>query len=188
MSDVDLLVAASRQMFAFSRDGALPFSSVLYKVHPLTGTPIYCVFASAFCAMILGLLSFAGPVAIGAVFTMGIICQYLAYSAPIAARFLGGQAFTPGPFSLRSMGLPVAATALLFMAFMIIILFFPAEPGPTADDMNYSIVVVGGVLVLSTLYYHFPRYGGKHWFKGPLANVNTSRKGDESVEEDEKVL
>lgn len=50
--------------------------------------------------MLLGLLSFAGPAAIGAIFTMGVVCTYTAYSIPIAARHLGGQKFTPGPFSL----------------------------------------------------------------------------------------
>ncbi len=34
--------------------------------------------------------------------------------------------------------------------------------------MNYATVVFGGVLGLAILYYFFPRYGGRHWFQGPL--------------------
>ncbi|CAA7270612.1 unnamed protein product [Cyclocybe aegerita] len=120
MTSMNILLAASRQMFAFSRDGALPFSSFLYRINGTTGTPVVCVFFCAFMAMVLGLLSFAGPVAVGAVFTMGVICQYIAYSIPISARHLGGQIFKPGPFSLGRLSAPVSFTAVAFMALMII--------------------------------------------------------------------
>lgn len=49
---------------------------------------------------IVGLLSFAGPAALGAIFSVGVIGQYVADSIPIVARFWGGQPFTPGPFNL----------------------------------------------------------------------------------------
>jgi chromate transport protein ChrA len=44
-------------------------------------------------ALILGLLSFAGPLAISAVFTMSIVCQYVGFATPIIARWVGGQKF-----------------------------------------------------------------------------------------------
>ena len=50
--------------------------------------------------MLFGLLSFAGPAAAGAVFTMGVVCLYTGFSIPIAARHLGGRKFVPGPFTL----------------------------------------------------------------------------------------
>jgi hypothetical protein len=37
--------------------------------------------------------------------------------------------------------------------------------------MNYAIVVLGGVLVLSVIYFYFPKYGGVYWFKGPVNTV-----------------
>ena len=51
-------------------------------------------------AAIVGLLSFAGPAALGAIFSVGVIGQYVADSVPIVARFWGGQPFKPGPFHL----------------------------------------------------------------------------------------
>lgn len=55
---------------------------------------------SAICAALLGLVTFAGPAATGAIFSLGVIGQYAANSVPIAARVFGGQPFAPGPFSL----------------------------------------------------------------------------------------
>jgi hypothetical protein len=51
-------------------------------------------------ATLLGLITFAGPAAAGAIFSLGVVGQYVANSIPIAARFLGGQKFKPGPFNL----------------------------------------------------------------------------------------
>ena len=92
--------ACSRQIFAFSRDGGLPLSRYLYRIHPLTHTPVYCVWFSCLVSLLLGLLAFAGPAAIGAIFSLVVTGQYVAYSIPIACRFFGGQEWVPGPFSL----------------------------------------------------------------------------------------
>lgn len=94
------LTASSRQTFAFSRDGALPLSGFNYRVNAYTKTPVNAVWCTAFMALLLGLLAFAGAAAIGAVFSLAVVGQYVAYSIPISARFLGGQPFKPGQFNL----------------------------------------------------------------------------------------
>lgn len=64
------------------------------------------------------------------------------------------------------------------MAFMSTVFLFPTAPAPDAVNMNYTVVVLGGVLALSVLYFYFPKYGGVYWFKGPVANIRDSE--DES--------
>ena len=96
------LTAGSRQIFAFSRDNALPFSGFLYRMNSHTQTPVHAVVFCAFFSLLLGLLSFAGPVAITAVFTMSIVCQYIVFTTPILARFLG-SGFVHGPFNLGAL-------------------------------------------------------------------------------------
>lgn len=186
MSTMDLLISVSRQMFAFSRDGALPFSRQIYYIHPRTKTPVVAVAVCTFCALLLGLLSFAGSAAITAIFTMSVVCQYIAYSIPIAARWMGGHKFQRGPFHLGVLSFPIAFIAVAFMTFMIIILLFPVEPAPDSTSMNYTVVVVGGILLLATFYYFFPVYGGRYWFKGPVANIDTADAKGGVLESDEK--
>jgi hypothetical protein len=65
----------------------------------------------------------------------------------------------------------VAIVALLWMSFSITILMFPTTPTVTGADMNYTVVVMGGWLVLCVVYYYLPKYGGVYWFKGPVANI-----------------
>lgn len=57
------------------------------------------------------------------------------------------------------------------MAFSVVILAFPTAPGPTADGMNYMIVVFGGWIALCLVYYHLPVYGGACWFNGPQVTL-----------------
>jgi hypothetical protein len=68
--------------------------------------------------------------------------------------------------------IPVAAFAVFFMAFMTIVFLFPATSQTSVQEMNYTVVVLGGVLLLSLVWYYFPTYGGVHWFTGPVATVD----------------
>jgi len=190
MMGTSSLLASSRQTFAFARDGGLPFSRYLYRVNPHTQTPVNCAWFSAFIALLLGLLSFAGSAAISAIFSIGVLGLYIAYIIPILSRFAGGTEWKPGPFSLGKMGLPVAMVAVAWMIFSIVILIFPTSPDPTAPEMNYTVVVLGGWIALCLVYYFLPVYGGVHWFRGPISNVldgDTSAKVDMTSVDDEKV-
>ena len=64
-------VTATRVIFAYSRDGALPLSRYWSKVDPRTKTPVFATWGVLTVAALLGLLMFASPYAINAVFTIG---------------------------------------------------------------------------------------------------------------------
>lgn len=93
-------IASSRQTFAFARDGALPASRFIYSINKYTGTPVNGVIFAGIVSWCLGLITLAGVQATTAIFSLAVCGQYVAYSIPIAARFLGENSFKPGPFSL----------------------------------------------------------------------------------------
>ncbi|KIM41913.1 hypothetical protein M413DRAFT_71101 [Hebeloma cylindrosporum] len=183
MMGSSMLLAASRQSFAFSRDSALPFSSWLYSINSYTKTPVNTVWFDAILAIFLGLLAFAGNQAINAVFALSVTGLYFAYAIPIVVRFTGDNDFKPGPFHLGIFSLPVGIIAVLFMAFMGTVFLFPSSPHTNVTDMNYATVVFGGVMVLSLVYYYFPKYGGVYWFKGPVRTIEPARNGNGSFED-----
>jgi len=187
MMGCNVLLVGSRQSFAFSRDGALPFSRYLYRLDKRTKTPVATVWMIVGIAFLLGLLSFAGSAAIEAVFTIVVAANYVAYIIPLATRFVFARrnGFRPGPFNLGFMSLPVAAIAVTWMVFMIVIFFFPTSPGPTPQDMNYTVVVLGGTMAIVVAWYYCPVYGGVHWFRGPIANVGTGSDAEVNVVVDE---
>ena len=60
--------------------------------------------------------------------------------------------------------------SVLVMTFLGVVFLFPDYTHPTSADMNYTVVVFGGVMLLSLIWYYFPKYGGVHWFTGPVSN------------------
>ncbi|KAF5364229.1 hypothetical protein D9756_000907 [Leucocoprinus leucothites] len=177
MMGSSMLLAASRQTFAFSRDGALPFSKWLYRMNKRTGTPANVVWFDAILALILGLLVFAGEQAINAIFSMSVTAIYIAYAIPIVVRFTGGNDFQPGPFYLGVFGIfseePSCGNNFsLVYAIPGNCLLFPGGPTVGAKEMNYSVVVIGGIMIFSLVWYYLPKYGGVHWFKGPIPNID----------------
>ncbi|KAF8461313.1 amino acid/polyamine transporter I [Gautieria morchelliformis] len=188
MMGSSMLLASSRQTFAFSRDGALPMSRYLYRINGYTQTPVNTVWFSGSLAALLGLLAFAGPSATNALFSLSVVGSNTAYMIPIGLRFIYSRhTFVHGPFSLGRWSLPVAITSILFMIFINIIFFFPTSPQTTTPSMNYSVVVMSGVTFGSLVWYYFPVYGGVHWFTGPVRTVegDLSIKGSTVVDVDQ---
>ncbi|KAL8338949.1 hypothetical protein RB598_007320 [Gaeumannomyces tritici] len=88
-----VLVVASRQAWAFSRDGAPPFSTFLRQVSKRFGyIPLRAIWAVILAALLMGLLGLIAPAAAAAaaLFSLGVAGQYVAFGVPIAARAAGG--------------------------------------------------------------------------------------------------
>ncbi|KAK0258723.1 hypothetical protein B0A54_15314 [Friedmanniomyces endolithicus] len=69
--ELGCIIAGSRVIYAYSRDGALPGSRWWKKVNNYTKTPVNALWFDLAINALLGLLMFASPVAIGAVFSIG---------------------------------------------------------------------------------------------------------------------
>ncbi|KAG1905905.1 amino acid/polyamine transporter I [Suillus fuscotomentosus] len=179
----NLLLVGSRQTFAFARDGAIPFSRYLYRINRYTGTSVNTVWFEIICSLAIGLLLFVSTEAIDAVFTIAITASYIAYITPITNRFVFQNDFKPGPFYLGKLSFPVSVIAVAWMAFLILVFFFPATPQTTAQEMNYTVVVLGGFMFLAISWYYFPVYGGVHWYTGPISNYTPAIRGENRDED-----
>ncbi|PMD59471.1 gaba permease [Hyaloscypha bicolor E] len=146
---LSILVAASRQTWAFSRDGALPFS-----------------------AAILGLLCLIAPAAAAALFSLAVAGNNLAWGLPIFCRVVWGQhKFVPGPFYTGDrFSKPIAWVAIIFLVFGIVLAMFPdGGPNPTPQSMNYTAVINMAVWGGAMLYYFVD---ARKWFTGPKITID----------------
>ncbi|PQE30826.1 gaba permease protein [Rutstroemia sp. NJR-2017a WRK4] len=170
---LSLLVAASRQTWAFSRDGALPFSKFFRPISQSLGyIPFRCVWGCVGSAAVLGLLCLITPAAASALFSLAVAGNNLAWMMPIFCRvFWGEQKFVPGPFYTGTFLSPIIAwTAIVFLVFGIILAMFPSGgPDPTPASMNYTVVINMAVWGGSMLYYWID---ARKWFTGPKITVD----------------
>lgn len=175
MMGASMNLASSRQIFAFSRDGALPFSGWVYRINSYTLTPVNSAWWSSACSAIFCLLGLINSVAVGAVFSLSVIGASIAYTIPILARLLGpDERFKPGVWYLGHFwSKTVAWISVLWLSFISVIVCLPSYlPVSAASDMNYACVVTGATFIFSTAWYYFPKYGGVHWFSGPKSNID----------------
>ncbi|RDW67269.1 putative GABA permease (Uga4) [Aspergillus mulundensis] len=153
---LSLIIAASRQVFAFSRDHALPFSPLLRKITPIYGHPQpinAIVFLGGIC-IIFGLLALINSVAANALFSLFVASNYVAWGTPILCRLIWNKRFVPGVFYTgRRISKPVAGVAVAWLAFGLLLSMFPSVRDPAPGDMNYTVVINGFVWIASMLYY-----------------------------------
>ena len=88
------VTSTSRMIYAFARDGGLPFSSVLSSVSPTYRTPVAAIWFSAFVAVILTAVT--TPLnAFAALSTGCAMYLYISYAMPIIAGFFAeGKSWT----------------------------------------------------------------------------------------------
>ena len=132
---LSILVAVSRQSWAFSRDGALPFSRFFRPISQRFGCiPLRTIWGCVGLAAVMGLLTLIAPAAAQALFSLTVAGNNLAWAIPILARIVWGQKkFKPGPFYTGDrLSIPIAWTAFTFLVFGIFLSMFPVGgPNPT---------------------------------------------------------
>jgi amino acid transporter len=117
--------------------------------------------------IVLNLLVFAGPIAIGTIFSAGSIAQYTAFLIPLSLRAIFRRSdFRPGPWNMGVFSLPCTVLAIAWVLLVIPVLSFPANNGANlnAASMNWTCVLYGGVMSSALVWYGI---SARHWFKGP---------------------
>jgi amino acid transporter len=138
------MVAASRVCFAYARDDCFGvLSPRLKEVNKRTLTPVNAVWFNTLIGVLLNLLMFGG-VAISAVFSIGAVASFVAFTTPIFIKtiFVGNK-FRRGPWHLGNFSIPCGILSSVFVFVMIPILCFPVVKGDnlTPDMMNWTSLV-----------------------------------------------
>ncbi|KAL8549536.1 hypothetical protein ACS0TY_008391 [Phlomoides rotata] len=164
------ITSNSRMAYAFSRDGAMPFSKFWHRVNKQE-VPINAVWLSAVIAFCMALTSLGSLVAFQAMVSIATIGLYIAYALPIFLRVtLARRSFTPGPFNLGRYGVVLGWIAVLWVATISVLFSLPVEYPITKETLNYTPVAVGGLLIVVVSWWIL---SARHWFKGPVTNINS---------------
>ncbi|KAI4213783.1 MAG: hypothetical protein LQ349_009259, partial [Xanthoria aureola] len=166
------MVAASRVTFAYSRDDCFgPLSSVTKRVNRHTRTPVNAVWFNTAVGTAMAVLILGGDLAAGALFSIGALAAFVAFTIPIFIRvFLAGDRFRPGPWNLGRASRPIGAMACAFVLLMVPILMLPSVTGGDLDaaGMNWTCLVYGGPMIFILFWW---LVSARKWFKGPKINI-----------------
>ena len=182
------VTSASRMMFAFSRDRAVPGSALWRKVAQ-NRVPVNAVVAIgvlSWALMLPTLINGAVGYLVGT--SIAVIGLYIAFALPIYLRIRAGASFEKGAWSLGNHYKWLSPLAVIWIALMCILFLMPVSPKgvPGAADfdwtvVNYAPLTVGGALLLFGGWYAI---SAKKWFTGPVREAGS----DTALEEIEREL
>ena len=127
----------SRMLFAFARDGGLPFSEHLEQVSDKYRTPHIAIWVSVGCAFLIALWADAYV----AMVALSVIALYASYGLPIACGVIArrsGRWAAFGPWDLGRYSLLVNLLALAWIAVAMVLFLLP--PNQLAGTMFLVLI------------------------------------------------
>jgi choline transport protein len=166
------VTSTSRTLWAFARDKATPFDRYFAYVNSSSQIPVRAVVLITILQMLLGFIYLGNSTAFNAILSMAILGLYTSYLIPIVYFMLCGrpnmEAHEFGFFKMpQSLGLGLNLLSCSWLVLGIIFSTFPTSMPVTAQNMNYSTVVMGGWVVLGGIYYVLL---GRNKFEVPVVN------------------
>ena len=165
----NFVASTSRQMFAFARDRALPFSGWIAKVDAGGTFPVNAVIIVWLFTVLLSLITLGSVVAFDAIISLPSLAFMFTYLVSVSCltwRRYFGPPLPPSPWTLGRFGGPINIIAIMYCVYIIVFLPFPTAIPVTAVYFNWAPVIFGGVMILALLYYF--AYARKY-YKGPVA-------------------
>ena len=148
------VTSASRMLFAFARDGGLPASNLLKKVHATLRSPV----AAIWTACVISVLFTLYTPAYTTIVSVTVIFIFLSYGLPIA---IGGVAYGKtwtrmGPWDMGPMFRVVSVLAVLAIA----LIFFLGVQSPNDAALTITLAFLA---ITAVVWFGFER----RRFKGP---------------------
>lgn len=148
------VTSASRMIFAFARDGGLPASSVLKRVHSTLRSPV----AAIWTATVVSILFTLYTPAYTTIVSVTVIFIFISYGMPV---MLGGMAYGKtwthmGPWTLG----PIYPLIALLVALSIALILYLGVQPPNDAALNITLAFL---VITAVVWFGFER----RRFKGP---------------------
>lgn len=156
-------------MYAFARDGGLPFSGFLSKVNKRNSTPVNALCAAVVVQFILLAIYFGAVQGFSTVIAIATEGFYVSYAIPLLARLMSLATSEPfydigGRYSLGRWSIPLTIVGLLYLLFTVITFNFPTATPVDSANMNYTSAAVGAVMLIALITWFTT---GRSHFRGP---------------------
>ena len=164
--------SASRMMFAFSRDGAVPGHGLWRRVSKHR-VPVYAVFAIGVLSgllMVPAIWNYLVGYAAGT--AIAVIGLYIAFILPVFLRFRLGDKFEHGAWSLGRHYKWIDIIAMLWVALITILFCLPLfyDGLPWASNFSWSLTnyTILWFIGIGLCFGGWWVVSARHWFKGPV--------------------
>jgi choline transport protein len=142
-------LSTGRVLWAFSRDGAMPWSSTWSRVSTHYRVPFNAQLLVTAVIAALGCIYLGSSTAFNSMLGSAVTVNNIAFLFPIGTNMLTGRAnMFKGKFHMGAWGWVVNGITVAWLIFAIIFFSFPYSMPITVQSMNYTSVVVGSLPIL----------------------------------------
>jgi amino acid transporter len=166
VSGIPMVTTCGRITYALLRDKIIPGLDFLAAVEPTTQSPIYAIMVACLASCLLLLLPLVNEAAFYSFCSICGFGSYVSYAVPIGLKLFSPtrSSFPHGPINFGKWTIVMEIVSMIFLAYQAIILLLPYTYPVTAANMNYSVVIIGGLCLLAHVAWI---YFNQYTFKGP---------------------
>ncbi|KAK1625277.1 amino acid/polyamine transporter I [Colletotrichum phormii] len=159
-------VTGGRLAWAFARDHGVPFSRYFSKIDEKRELPLRATIASYVFACLYGLLYLASTTAFNSIVTSAVLFLSITYVVPQGILLFQGRnkSLPPRYLNLGWFGYVCNVFSVLWIVILGVFICMPPTLPVTAGSMNYTCVVLVGLLGIVLLFWFID---GRKNFKGP---------------------
>lgn len=116
----------------------LPLSWLWTRINSKTTTPLYAVWISVICPILILLIGLGSFAAVAAVFNTATVALDCGYAIPIACKLIFGK-FKRGPFHLGVFSSSINLYSVVWTMFITVLFFFPTVRPVTLINVGFHI-------------------------------------------------
>ncbi|KAL5044339.1 hypothetical protein BDW71DRAFT_199029 [Aspergillus fruticulosus] len=173
LATIALIASAARMVWALARDQALPGHKYLLRIDLNTEMPTRAILATSTILALLGLINIGSTTAFNAILSLAVLGLQVSYLVPVMLMLWrrlspAKSTLNYGPWRLGALGVPINIVSVLYLSYTTIFMVFPPYQPVTAENMNYSSLIFGAVLIFSAAYWV---YKGRRQYTGPNIEI-----------------
>lgn len=168
-----VVASASRQLWAFSRDNAVPNARIFSYVHPRMKIPIVSIGTTVTITCLLSLINIGSATVFNAIVSLTVAGFFGSYILPFSlllyTRVVHPSKLTFGPWGLGKWGPWINSFAILWSLLVMFFSFWPTTVPVTPINMNWSSLLWGTVMIFATLFWLLH---GNRVYAGPVVETS----------------
>lgn len=167
------VASASRQLWAFSRDNAVPNARLISYVHPKLKIPLVSIGITGTISCLLSLINIGSVTVFNAIISLTIAGFFGSYLIPFTlllyTRIKHPERLPFGPWRLGKYGPFINAFAIGWSVLVVFFSFWPTMVPVTPQNMNWSVVLYGAVVIFAGVFWALH---GRKVYKGPVVETD----------------
>ena len=157
LTNIGNYIITGRMFWTLARDNATPFSPVFARVSPRFQNPFNATMLCGVICTLMGCMYVGSSTAFNAFVSSYVQLSTLSYLMAIVPHLLSGRThLVPGWFWMHGItGFVVNLISCLYIIVFLVIFSFPFVLPTTAQTMNYTSLITGGLSLFVGVWWYF---------------------------------